>query len=95
MLAERNKSRELGNLTVIEASKVEAGNFATPMGGFHYHDAAFAELFQLPVIRAYSMILAAGGRTEKHEERFDRRLFAITHLKLREDIDGQPSSGFL
>jgi len=94
-LAERNKSQELANLIVIETSKADAGEFEIPMGGFRYHDAAFAELFQLPVMRAYSMVVAPGGRTEKHEERYDRLLVAVSDLKLREDVDEQPSSEIL
>jgi hypothetical protein len=91
-LAERNKSPEVADLIVIEALKADAGDFAAPMGGFRYHDAAFAELFQWPVMRAYSMVVAAGGRTERHEERYDRLVVAVSDLKLREDADEQPSS---
>ena len=91
-LAERNKSPAPADVIVIEAQKADTGDFATPLGGFRYHDAAFGELFQLPQMRAYSMVIAAGGHTEKHEERFDRLLVALSDLKLREDVAEQPSS---
>jgi hypothetical protein len=91
-LAERNKSSAAAHLIVVEALKASTADFATPIGGFRYHDAAFGEVFQLPEMRAYSMVIAAGGRTEKHEERFDRLLVALSDLKLHEDIADQPSS---
>lgn len=91
-LAERNKSPIPADLLFIVAARDNIGDFAAPMGGFRYHDAAFGELFQLPDMRAYSMVIAAGGRTEKHEERFDRLVVAISDLKLREDVPQQPSS---
>ncbi len=94
-VAERNKSSEPAALIVIEPLKAETGGFPTPIGGFRYHDAAFAELFQFPVMRGYSMVLAAGGRTEKHEEQFDRLILAVSDLKLREDVSGRPSSEIL
>jgi hypothetical protein len=94
-LAERNKSPDAAALIVIESVKGEAGGFATPIGGFRYHDAAFAELFQFPVMRGYSMVVAAGGRTEKHEEQYDRLVLAVSDLKLREDAAGQPPSEIL
>jgi quercetin dioxygenase-like cupin family protein len=89
-LAERNKSSAAADLIVIEALKASTADFATPIGGFRYHDAAFGEVFQLPEMRAYSLVIAAGGRTEKHEERFDRLLVALSDLKLREDTADQP-----
>jgi quercetin dioxygenase-like cupin family protein len=91
-LAERNKSPEAADLVVVEALKSDASGFATPIGGFPLHDAAFGELFQLPAMRAYTMTLAAGGRTEKHEENYDRLLIAVSDLTLREDVVGQPAS---
>jgi hypothetical protein len=94
-LTERNKSREPSDLFVIEMLKADAADFATPVGGFHYHDAAFAELFQFPGMRGYSMVVAAGGRTEKHEEQYDRLLVAVSDLKFREDVAGEPSSEVL
>jgi quercetin dioxygenase-like cupin family protein len=94
-LAERNKSPEPADLIVIEALKTDVGDFATPIGGFRYHDAAFTELFQFPAMRGYSMVVAAGGRTERHEEQYDRLLIAVSDLKLREDGTGLPSSEVL
>jgi quercetin dioxygenase-like cupin family protein len=91
-LAERNKSPEPADLLVIEALKTDGVGFTTPIGGFRFHDAAFGELFQFPVVRAYTMTIAADGRTEKHEENYDRLVIAISDLKLREDAAGQPSS---
>jgi len=94
-LAERNKSPEPADLIVIEAIKTDVGDFATPIGGFRFHDAAFGELFQFPAMRGYSMVVAAGGRTERHEEQYDRLLIAVSDLKLREDVTGLPSSEIL
>jgi quercetin dioxygenase-like cupin family protein len=94
-LAERNKSPEPAAIILIEAVKADAGGFAAPIGGFRYHGAAFAGLFQFTGMRGYSLVVAAGGRTEKHEEQYDRLILAISDLKLREDVTGQPSSEVL
>src|SRR5450432_1234537 len=94
-LAERNKSPELADLIVIEASRADAGDFTGPMGRFRFHDVVFGELFQFPAMRTDSIVLAAGGRTEKHEEQYDRLLVAVSDLKLREDVDEQPPSEIL
>lgn len=91
-LAERNKSSQPADLLVIEALKSDGTGFATPIGGFRFHDAALGELFEFPVMRGYTMTIAAGGRTEKHDENYDRLVIAVSDLKLREDLDGQPSS---
>ncbi len=50
------------------------------------------EIFQFPAMRAYTMTIASDGRTEKHEEKYDRLIIAVSDFKLREDIAGQPSS---
>lgn len=94
-LAERNKSPMPADLLVIEAARDNPGDFAAPMGGFRYHDAALGELFQSPEMRAYSMVIAVGGYTEEHEEHFDRLVVAVSDLKLREDIPQQSSSEIL
>ncbi len=91
-LAERNNSSETVDLLVVEALKTDAGGFSKPMGGFRYHDAAFGELFEAPAVRGYTMRIAAGGRTEKHEENYDRLLIAVTDLSLREEAAGQSPS---
>jgi quercetin dioxygenase-like cupin family protein len=91
-LAERNKSSEPADLLVIEALKSDGAGFATPIGGFRFHDAAFGTLFEFSVMRGYTMTIAAGGRTEKHDENYDRVLIAVSDLKLQEDSAGQPSS---
>jgi len=91
-LAERNKSTEPADLIGIEALKSDGIGFATPIGGFPFHDTAFGELFEFPVMREYTMTIAAGGRTEKHDENYDRLVVAVSDLKLREDLAGQPSS---
>jgi len=91
-LAERNTSSQAAHLVVIEALKQDASPFATPMGGFRYHEAAFGELFQFPAMRGYAMTIAAGGHTEEHHEGYDRLVIAVTDLDLREDVAGQLSS---
>jgi hypothetical protein len=91
-LVEGNKSTEPADLLVVEALNSDGAGFTTPIGGFRFHDAAFGELFQFPVMRAYTMTIASDGRTEKHEEIYDRLIIAISDLKLREDVAGQPSS---
>lgn len=93
-LAERNKSSETADLLVIEALKSDTAGFSTPIGGFRFHDAAFGELFDFPVMRGYLMTIAEGGRTEKHDEHYDRLLIAVSDLRLSEDIVGQSSSEF-
>lgn len=93
-LVERNKSSEPADLLVVEALKSDGTGFATPIGGFRFHDAAFGALFDSTVMRGYSMTIASGGRTEKHDENYDRLVIAVSELKFREDVDGEPSSEF-
>lgn len=93
-LAERNKSSEPADLLVVEALRSDTAGFSTPIGGFRFHDAAFGELFDSPVMRGYLMTIAEGGRTEKHNEHYDRLLIAISDLRLSEDIVGQSASEF-
>jgi hypothetical protein len=90
-LAERNKSPAPADLLVIEALRSDGAGFATPIG-FHVHNAAYGELFEYPVMRGYSMNIAAGGRIEKRDDKYDRLIIALSDLKLREDMIGQPSS---
>jgi hypothetical protein len=91
VLAERNKSSEAADILIIEPVK-STGGFTTPMGGFGYHDAALGPIFEAPMARAYAMTIAAQGRTENHTENYDRLLIAVTDLKLRESVAGQPAS---
>lgn len=91
-LTERNKSSEAADLLVIEALKSDGAGFATPIGGFRFHDAVFGELFEFPAMRGYTMTIAAGGRTEKHDENYDRLVIAVSDLRLRDDLAEQPSS---
>jgi len=92
ILSERNKSSDPADVIVIEALKSDDAGFAVPIGGFRFHDAAFSTLFEFPVMRGYTTIFAAGGRTEKHDENYDRLVIAVSDLDLREDIAGQGSS---
>jgi quercetin dioxygenase-like cupin family protein len=94
ILAERNNSPEPADLFVIEATKASSEGFATPMGGFRFHDTAFGELFDAPVMRGYSMVVAVGGRTEQHTENYDRLLVAISDLNFRETVDGRAPAEF-
>jgi len=94
ILAERNNSSEPAELLVIEAIKTSSEGFAIPMGGFRFHDAAFGELFDATVMRGYSMVVAVGGRTEKHTENYDRLLVATSDLHLRDTEDGHAPSEF-
>jgi hypothetical protein len=91
-VAERNNSSEAADLLVIEAMKAGERGFNTPMGGFRFHDAAFGAIFEAPAIRGYTMTIAAEGRTEEHAEPYDRLLVAVSDLKLRENVAGQPPS---
>lgn len=93
-LAERNNSPEPADLLVIEATKENATGFATQMGGFRYHDAAFGVLFEAPAMRGYEMVIAAGGRIEQREENYDRLIVAISDLSLREIVSGSTPSEF-
>jgi len=89
VLAERNESSGPAEVLVIEVPGANSGAFATAMGGFRYHDAALAELFESPGVRGYAMTVAAGGRIEPHAEDYDRLVLAMSDLKLRENIAGQ------
>lgn len=93
VVAERNMNTESAEVLVIESMQSGDGrSFGTPMGGFKVHDAAVGEVFESPHIRAYAVTLASGGRTESHEEQFDRLLVAVSDLKLTEEVEGQPTS---
>jgi hypothetical protein len=89
VLAERNSSSEPVDVIVIESLTSSNEPFKIPMGGFRYHDAAFGELFETPAVRGYSMILAAGGRTEQHQEMYNRLLIAQSVLDLRDEVLGE------
>ncbi len=90
-LAERNISSVAAELIVVEALRSDQSGFSEPMA-FHFHDSAQGELFQSNVVRAYTMVMAVGGRTEKHKENYDRLLIALSNVDLREEIEGQAAS---
>lgn len=90
-VAERNNSPEPAELIVVEALTPDDGKgFGTPMGGLRYHDTWFGELFESSVVRGYTLVIAAGGRVEKHYENYDTLLIALSDLSLHELVDGQP-----
>lgn len=91
-LAERNESSEPADLMVIEPLQLDSRGFSTSMGGFRYHNAAFAALFETSTLRGYAMTIAAGGQTERHTENYDRLLVAVSDLKLREEATGQAAA---
>jgi len=62
------------------------------MKSFHFHEAAFGELFETSAARGYLMTVAAGGRIEEHTESYDRLLVAVSDVKLRETSAGQDAS---
>ncbi|HET7872719.1 MAG TPA: hypothetical protein VFL42_09425 [Terriglobales bacterium] len=91
-LAERNRSSGPAEVLVIEPAKQTVEGFNEPICGFRWHDAACGEAFAAPSVRGYSLVLGVGGRTEEHEENFDRLLIATSELKLRETGPGEASS---
>lgn len=91
-VAERNDSGEPAEVLVIEALKPNPGEFASPMGGFRYHDSAFGAIFEAPAVRGYAMTIASGGGTEQHPENYDRLVIAVSELQLRDSVAGQPPS---
>lgn len=91
-LSERNQSTGPADLLVIEALKPDGAEFPSPVRSFRFHDAALGELFEFPAMRGYTMVIAAGGHTEKHDENYDRLVIAVTDLNLREESAGQPPS---
>lgn len=90
-LAERNISSVPAELIVVEALKSDTSGFSEPMA-FRFHDTAQGELFESSAVRAYDMIMAVGGRTEKHKESYDRLLIALSDIDLREETEGQAPS---
>jgi hypothetical protein len=95
-LIERNISSNPAELIVIERVRSPGAPFQSPMGAFRIHDAALGELFDEPFMRAYTLRLAAGGRTEAHDERYDRLIVAVTDLHLEDALDGpQPKQVLL
>jgi len=91
-VAERNNSSEAADLLVIESINAESGSFSTPMGGFHYHNAAFSELFESQAMRGYGLMLFPGGQTESYQENYDRLLIAGTDLKILDTTAGGSKS---
>jgi quercetin dioxygenase-like cupin family protein len=94
VLAERNASNAGAELLIIERTADPGPAFDSPMVNFQYHDAAIAELFEGSSMRAYGIRMAPGGRTEPHEQRFDRLLIAVTDLHLTDQLDEQKQSPF-
>lgn len=90
-LAERNISSVPAELIVVESLKSDSSGFSEPMA-FRFHDSAQGELFESGAVRAYDMIMAVGGRTEKHKESYDRLLIALSDVDLHEETEGQPPS---
>jgi len=86
-LVEQNAALTPSNLIVVERMGQKAAPFGSPMIGFKYHDAAVGELFEMPAMRGYVTRLASGGRTEPHEEKFDRLIVAVTNLHLGHQFD--------
>jgi len=62
------------------------------MGNFRYHDAACGALFEGAVARGYEMTIASEGRTEKHRDRYDRLLLALSDLQLKDEVEGKGAS---
>jgi hypothetical protein len=83
LLAERNMSTSGADLIVVERMGTPGAPFGSPMAGFRVHEAATGELFEGASMRAYSTRMAVGGRTEVHEEIFDRLIVALTDLRLQ------------
>jgi quercetin dioxygenase-like cupin family protein len=90
-LAERNISSVPVELIIVEALKSDALGFNVPMV-FRFHDGAQGELFESSAVRAYDMVMAVGGRTEKHKESYDRLLIALSDIDLGEETEGQAPS---
>jgi uncharacterized RmlC-like cupin family protein len=88
-LVERNELSTPIEQIVVELLKPHTGSFTTPMGGFRYHDAAMGELFEAGGVRAYTMTIAALGRTEPHLETYDRLIVAVSDLTARESVSGE------
>ena len=83
-LVERNISQTPADLRVIELLNPNLRPFASPMGEFKYQGTLYSDLCEVPGFRAYSMKMSPGGMTEKHEEKYDRLLVAITDLSLQD-----------
>jgi quercetin dioxygenase-like cupin family protein len=88
-LAERNLSSQPASLIVIELVRPNTGLFSTPLGGFRLHDAAFGELFETSSVRAYTMTIAAEGRTDPYSEKYDRLILALSDLTLQDNVNGE------
>jgi hypothetical protein len=91
-VAERNNSSETADLLVIEPIKAGNGSFATPMGGFRYHNAAFSGLFESQAMRGYTLMLFPGGQTDPYQENYDRLFVATTDLKILDTTAGGTKS---
>jgi len=80
------------NLLIIERLESAGSPFASPMISFGLHETAAGELFEMPSMRGYVLRMAGQGRTEPHEERFDRLMVAVTNLHLRDQTDEKSQS---
>ncbi|MGO9403282.1 MAG: hypothetical protein ACLPVW_07405 [Terriglobales bacterium] len=91
-IAERNSGPAPAEEIVIEPRDSRQGaKFDEPMASFRYHDAAVGAIFEQPLSRAYDMVIAAGGMTEKHTEKYNRLLIALTDLRLKDETEGTAS----
>ena len=91
-VAERNNSLEQADLIVVEPRKTESPGFVTPMGGIHYHNGGYADLFEAQAMRGYSLKFFPGGKTDLYTESYDRLILALTDLRLRDTFaDGTQS----
>jgi mannose-6-phosphate isomerase-like protein (cupin superfamily) len=59
------------------------------LGGIRLHDAAFGELFETTDVRAYTMTIAAEGRTEPYSEKYDRLILATGEVSLQDNVAGE------
>ena len=62
------------------------------MANFHFHDAAFGPIFEVPMMRGYDAVIASHGRTERHLDRYDRLIIALNDLELVDEVEGAGAS---
>lgn len=85
-LSERNASSKPVTLIVVERVGSPSAPFASLLADFKVHDTALGQLFEESSMRAYSLRMAAGGRSEDHDEPWDRLLVAVTDARLQDRL---------
>lgn len=88
-LVERNISSTRAVIIVVERVGSPAAPFASLLADFKVHDTVSEQLFEESSMRGYRLQMAAGGRTDDHDENWDRLIVAITDAHLQDRLNDE------